>query len=776
MAPQPPLKPPNAKQFWLALFALFGLSIGVLLVVPKLVHPLVPANAILFRETPGGWVKLPPLAGRAEQILISDGGTVWVQTSYQDMISRLDGTSWHAFSPSGSRAKSTSLYGNLALDGEGLWGATGEGVIHFDGARWWRYRPTVATEHPTSIAAAHGQVWMIDHVGNLSHFDGRVWTAHKLDLPGVSWSDRIGVFRVPVLALTSDGSLWLAWDGLWRFDGATWTRKIEAARRPDLIGTALDAVWVKEGDDLVDVSMDGARQARHTPGDMGLSVSPGVWNVAGRAGQAVFTTNLGLLRFDGRQWNAPVHPGLGIAVFSGVAVAPDGSAWGIGYPPPPARSRRLTATFLLAVGGLITLIAMIVLPARFMLQQSRYHEQAIREALEHGTGSQPVGPQPVEPAKLFGPKSAGWIIALGVIASIGGYFVMRKYFPDAPAWWLLVFYLVVHVAATLKQSLKKRKPLPSDPIGPGGPPRYEWKKSILAIAGGLAVLALLNFDFVARFLGLKGVGALLTVGIAVAGYVAFQIYDYYRNTRVERAIEQCRYQDAVAVLDGPLRWPATGLWKLTRADALFYAGRLREAEPLVREVIGTDRNPVGKALALERLGLILIEDNRFDDATRAFEAAVKLLPVHSAAYNGLAEVRLRRGAEPEKALEYAEQALERQRASLVQRKSARERFGSIRGNQAWALAILGRSTEAQEAIDAGLRETAPKHKPELAGFYWRAGMAMAALYNSTAASAHFRKAAELDPQGYYGGLAAWNLREHSVWGAAGIPVGGNPQR
>jgi hypothetical protein len=47
----------------------------------------------------------------------------------------------------------------------------------------------------------------------------------------------------------------------------------------------------------------------------------------------------------------------------------------------------------------------------------------------------------------------------------------------------------------------------------------------------------------------------------------------------------------------------------------------------------------------------------------------------------------------------------------------------------------------------------PKFTPEVAGFHWRAGMAMLALEDASAASSHFRRAAKMDPQGYYGGLA-----------------------
>jgi hypothetical protein len=49
-------------------------------------------------------------------------------------------------------------------------------------------------------------------------------------------------------------------------------------------------------------------------------------------------------------------------------------------------------------------------------------------------------------------------------------------------------------------------------------------------------------------------------------------------------------------------------------------------------------------------------------------------------------------------------------------------------------------------------------------------MAMLALGKTSAAVTHFRRSAELDPDGFYGNLSARQLSEHSVWGVAGIPM------
>jgi len=90
-----------------------------------------------------------------------------------------------------------------------------------------------------------------------------------------------------------------------------------------------------------------------------------------------------------------------------------------------------------------------------------------------------------------------------------------------------------------------------------------------------------------------------------------------------------------------------------------------------------------------------------------------------------------------------------------------ERFSSegmarIRGSQAWALALLGHAAQSQQVIELAAREIDPKHRPELAGFHWRAGMAMLAIENSPSATGHFRRASSWTLKDYYGGLASTN--------------------
>lgn len=129
---------------------------------------------------------------------------------------------------------------------------------------------------------------------------------------------------------------------------------------------------------------------------------------------------------------------------------------------------------------------------------------------------------------------------------------------------------------------------------------------------------------------------------------------------------------------------------------------------------------------------------------------------------------MRQGVETAQALADAECALSPFGSSLAEQKGSRERATIIPGNQARALARLGRSAESLRAIEAGVREVSPSYTSAVAGFYWRAGMAMLASENVFTAIDHFRRAAQLDPEGYYRRLAVKHLSQHSVWGGAAI--------
>ena len=84
---------------------------------------------------------------------------------------------------------------------------------------------------------------------------------------------------------------------------------------------------------------------------------------------------------------------------------------------------------------------------------------------------------------------------------------------------------------------------------------------------------------------------------------------------------------------------------------------------------------------------------RYEDARRAFEATIQMAPMRPAAHSGLAELRLMQGLEAGQALENVRRARQLQ--------ADRKCLGSIWADEAWALAMLGQSSEAQQAWALG---------------------------------------------------------------------------
>jgi tetratricopeptide (TPR) repeat protein len=246
---------------------------------------------------------------------------------------------------------------------------------------------------------------------------------------------------------------------------------------------------------------------------------------------------------------------------------------------------------------------------------------------------------------------------------------------------------------------------------------------------------------------------------SIAVLVGIQFFLYH--TLVDREIKRCHYGRALKMIDGRLGWSSVSVIKLQKAVALFYWGHAKEAEAILRELVQPSRSLADRVNGFEQLGLVLLAQGDYPEAKQSFEAAVALRPSRSVAFSGLSELRLRHGLLPGQALADAERALKKHRSELSERFSS-EHLAGIRGNQAWALALLGHAAESQQAIELGAREIDPKHKPELAGFHWRAGMAMLAIENPSSAVDHFRRASELDPEGYYGGLATLQLRQYSL--------------
>jgi tetratricopeptide (TPR) repeat protein len=754
--PAPPIPAPEKpalKHPMLAPAVLLVANVVTFFLAARLFPALFQTPATLFRQTATGWEPAPPPPARPREVRVSNRGTVWISTSGGG-FSRFDGSEWTSYPGKDIGVRSGFLSGGFVLDGEDVWAVSPEGALHWDGRIWHCHRDAVATETACSIAAAGGRAWIVDSHGNFSSFDGARWTIRKLDLPGVRWNTEHESW--PKLARTADGALWLMRTGLWRFDGTRWTPVSSPGRSlrdAELLTATQDRLWLDDHGKLRSVSADGQTWVEYAP-------PSAVHEISSAAGRTCFSLSDGIVEAEGTGWRRLPFPGNGMKFIDSIALAPGGRLWAVAEPDARQSVRRtagaLAALMLLL---LLALIATLVWMSRRRSRSQRQKNERILEAMRHATGEVPDELKEAldrQTAKTD-PWRTGLILGLALVGGSVAFFLLRRKWPEAPAWLIPLLAVAIHLVVTALQSLVKRRPLPSDPIGPGGPSRYDWGKTGKALAAAAVLVLALSANHIPLLRPLQGYGLLLLI------LVPF-LYQLLAIRLMEHAMWRADYDAALKAIRLFHFVDAESAAALRRRGYVFLcAGRCREAEDSLRRAAAKQRTGFDYAVTIEFLADTLMEQGRNGEALRSYQAALHALPGFRRPYRGMAELTLRLGNNPPQALEYVESAVS------VRRFSLRDRF--LRGRssddywalRAWALGQLGRSGEVAPAIENALKATNQKSRVDMAATTYRAGMAMRAMGDETAATRYFKRTLELDPHGRRGTLAQAALGRRSVW-------------
>lgn len=224
---------------------------------------------------------------------------------------------------------------------------------------------------------------------------------------------------------------------------------------------------------------------------------------------------------------------------------------------------------------------------------------------------------------------------------------------------------------------------------------------------------------------------------------------------VMSALRRTDYDTALRRAEWIARWLRSASPK---ALVLLHMDRLDEAEAAARASIQNARQSwslaeMDRGWLLEILGCTQLELGRYEEAEAAFEAAIELSHRDSDRRTGLAEVYLRQGIEPEKALHWARQAFDNRYPPWIALLGMRLTAAELRANVAWALALAGQPDAAQSELAQALDKIDRQARSVQASLHVRAGRALALCGDAAAARSHFEQAAALDPHGTYGRLA-----------------------
>jgi tetratricopeptide (TPR) repeat protein len=195
-----------------------------------------------------------------------------------------------------------------------------------------------------------------------------------------------------------------------------------------------------------------------------------------------------------------------------------------------------------------------------------------------------------------------------------------------------------------------------------------------------------------------------------------------------------------------------------RGTACYELGRLEEAEHLLRRSLSMAKDPARGTICRDQLGLVLMEQARYDEAAACFRACIEESPKRGGGHRGMAETLLRQGAQDAAALDAARLAVEADRAEKVLGGKLGGEVHAL--NLSESLAVLAWAVAKNQAdpaeVEGALTEAfalcAETTKPIRARLHFFASQAYSTLGNTAESTRHIQFAAEIDPLGNYGRL------------------------
>ncbi len=736
----------------------------------------------VFYNAGDGWQKASLDARRLGisglDIQASSEGDVWLYSGKK--LARFDGAAWQIYRASdfglpgvGSAIVSSPLF---AVNGDDVWGVIGNGVFHFDGQRWMAHRGVLPSDQAEAIAVHAADVWVVDQSGNLSYFDGQEWTVRNLReaLPDVSWGE---VYPRIHLASGPDGALWLINRGLWRFDGASW-QEVQIDGVPvapaTLSGVAQDRLWIEANETLIRLNMSAPDEyERYTTAEMGAPENSWIVDMAVTASVGYVATRNEILVFDGMAWQRAFAAPEAMT-FDEIAVTSDGVVWAI-VDPVDSTADILVAAIPMFVMMIVVTILIILSMWVWMRDESKEtsRKTAVLErtdfaeppALERKV-SMPliIGFLVISMLFLF----IGWKPALAFLESQTGP-ALTRIWPGLPA----------SVTSAITRSMPFFLTLSVITVSTGLLPLIQSvfieRKRLSAVVSGKTMRGVVRVSGFMISLGMGYVVFMWALATADSSFmiglydVLFMAWVMFRSTigaslfflPITPPLHRADYAKALRRAEFLRRaFPDNPTPLFLLATVNMFAGNHPEAEAQYRELLKDwQKTPGAQGVTLENLGCVLLNQRRYEEALRLFEIAIELEPERGGPYASLAEVYLHQGIEAERALELTACALEYKRRSWVSRRIDRHVLGEMWADHAWALARLGQHDKADRSLEMGFKETNQKFVAGMAGLHYRAGRTRCAQNRLEEALRYFRSAAQLDPNGNYGHLAAQAMRE-----------------
>jgi hypothetical protein len=726
------------KWFAISFILMISLSLASFLITPALSN--IKTHVFLENEAaPTGWQELKDLKGSPVDVQISPAGTVWVQTNNPDALNRWNGTTWRTYND--FRTEGDLSIRSFVLDDTNVWVAMDGSIAHFD-SHDWEIFPDVIKDTPQAMTAGSAGLFVINCKGDISRYYAGEWTTSNVRdvLPGLESTD---TYCAPRLMQTFNGTVWLEWYGIWKFNGDDW-EPARIAKDTSTIGVRLVGandygVWTSWGPyGLIWTRSEFDGWYPYELEDLGISEQGRVSHVIDTPESFTAATNEGLIQLVDEKWERYISPQMSDAKPFHIAAFQDGRLWmtaqsGSNSASIPILILLLILMLLSTILMLITLIRLRRIQLGSSIKAREYLQKWIPELV------QPKSQRLTKLVYIF------WfvlLIAFGVFIAL---------LPNFGANGIILFVLALMVTLIVGIGLWRKQ------VGNSVNTRR-----IILYAAPIIGLFLWFGVFSLGLALLSGANSLLTTPWFILwcsvflAIILFPYYYAYRNplshgdyaTAIKR-MEQLRHVQ-----------PDRIQYMYYHGVILLMAQRYAEGEALLREAIIQIRNnqPLLQACILQGLGEALIGQGKYEEAVGVLELSIYLWPKLTTTYNSLVELYLEHGDNPARALELIEFAQKKGVLNTLTRWIEPFHASITSILQAWALAKLNRSDEADQAAAKTFQQRDKwKFNPATAAIYYLSARAKQAQGDVAAAREHFKQSIEIDPNGIYGLRSKQNL-------------------
>jgi tetratricopeptide (TPR) repeat protein len=714
-----------------------------------------PGTLLSYEE--GTWRALTP-CGAANDIESSRNGDLWVQSRLFARVCHYDGADFTVFAPRQMSPNALGL-GDIAVQGDAVWATVGNGVVRYDGEQWQLFPEIddLIDGQIVPIVANDLGVFVAEQYGNVLFFDGNTWSRWHLAEVFSKLQEPTPTY--PRLEVASE-ELWVLYYGLWHFDGETWDQ-IEAIREDiaeyyGFLGAEANAVWLSDGSSVLRIELNGDWQ-QFPYEEIGLPAYAHVYRAVADDDTMWFATSDGLLTYDRNTWHTPSVPAiespfpiLDIAFNRAQPVV--AAATGLVYDEDFVNDYANQYVLALQTPNVLFPFALALLFVPLLRSNVRRTRQAHALLLE-------AIPNLEQHLSLFRTDRAGNALSLRFIAVL----IVGLVLPFSGIQLLPMFCILiglVHVLNVVPILVNLRNPT-LDLANRAYVRRMTVQMSLFTsifMLGLLLSLLLINAivgrlfqDWPPAFLFV----ALFAVVLADFGLWLTSSLPALLITR--RYVAGGHYAAALERIESWQHFFVSRWHRLYfESYVLSLTARYEDAEWALRKTLaeGQNNGPPALASTIVSLGQILDSEGRYDEAFKVLSAALKMLPDERLPYRELAQHFLRRGLEPNTALQLTSIMMRFTRRPIRHISNEYAQWAVTMGVRAWALAATEDFSAADAMMKRAFEKTDRRFKPQLAALHFISGMVERLKGNIVGAHEQFAAATALDPDGAAGQWAA----------------------